>query len=47
VGFGGAIPPAGGFTGKWAPGGGLGAASLDGGSGENPPKEKFPCKSIL
>jgi hypothetical protein len=34
----GAIPLAGGSGGKWAPSGGLGA---------KPPKEKFPCKSIL
>jgi hypothetical protein len=43
----GAIPPAGGFGGKWAPIRGSGVASPDGGSGENPPKEKLPCKCIL
>jgi hypothetical protein len=34
---GGAIPPAGGYGGKWAPRG----------SGAKPPKQKLPCKSIL
>ena len=34
----GAIPSAGGSGGKQAPSGGLGV---------KPPKEKFPCKSIL
>jgi hypothetical protein len=38
---GGDIPPVGGSGGKWAPSGGLGVASLDGGSGENPLKEKI------
>jgi hypothetical protein len=47
AGFGGPIPPAGGSGGKQAPSEGSGAASPDGGSGVKPPKQKFPCKSIL
>jgi hypothetical protein len=43
----GAIPRAGGFGGKRARSGGLGAVSPDGGSREKPPKEKLPCKCIL
>jgi hypothetical protein len=38
VGFGGDIPPAGGFGGKQAP---------SRGSWAKPPKQKLPCKSIL
>jgi hypothetical protein len=44
---GGAIPLAGGFGGKWAPRWDLRAASLDGGLGVKPPKEKLPYKCIL
>ena len=47
VGFGGAIPLAGGSGGKWSPNEGSGAASPDGGLGANPPKKKLPYKSIL
>jgi hypothetical protein len=47
TGSGGAIPLAGGSVGKRAPSGGLGVASPDGGLGVKPPKQKFPCKSIL
>jgi hypothetical protein len=43
----GSIPPAGGSGGKQAPSRGSGVASLDGGSGEKSPKQKFPYKSIL
>jgi hypothetical protein len=47
TGFGGPFPLAGGFGGKWAPNGGLGATPPDGGSGEKPSKKKLPYKSIL
>jgi hypothetical protein len=47
AGSGGSIPPAGGSGGKRAPSGGSGVASLDGGSGANPMKQKLPYKSIL
>jgi hypothetical protein len=47
VGSGGSIPPAGGSGGKRAPSGGSGVASLDGGLGVKPPKQKLPYKSIL
>jgi hypothetical protein len=47
VGSEGAIPPTGGSGDKRAPSEGSGPASLDGGSGAKPPKQKLPCKSIL
>jgi hypothetical protein len=43
----GAIPLDGGFGGKQARDGGLGVVSPYGGLGENPPKEKIPCKCIF
>ena len=43
----GAIPSAGGFGGKWAPSRGSVAASLDGGSGAKPQRQKLTYKNIL
>jgi hypothetical protein len=41
------VTPFEGSRGKWAPSGGLRAASPDGGSGAKSPKEKLPCKCIF